>query len=214
MKKNSYFVVIFMVMCALFCGCGTSDKDSSDDKSEKKAPPIGVIDVNKKSEDYDVNGLANSDVSTVSETYTFDEPSDALDQLYNYVESPEFMNDVSLPDMPEHDLDLSGMTLSQQNAVKTALNYVDLMAFSRKGLIDQITSEYADNFPREDAEYAISYLEKNELVDWNEEAAQCAQNYIDLMSFSRDGLFQQMTSESGDKFTKEQTEYALSQVGY
>lgn len=204
-------VILCIAASVIICGCGSSSKSSK--RSEKKAPPIGVIDVNKSTDDVQEE-VASSDMPAASNTYTSDESADAFDQLYNYIESPEFMDDVSLPDMPERDLDLSGMTLSQQNAVKTAMNYVDLMAFSRRGLIEQISSEYADNFPVADAEFAVKYLEDKGLVDWNEEAAQCAQNYLDIMSFSKDGLFNQMTSEAGDKFTREQAEYAIKQVGY
>lgn len=203
MKKIVSVFVILALVSVIFCGCGSS---SSDENIEKKAPPIGVIDVNKGTSD---------DESVVSDApAASDEPAAALDQLYNYVESPEFMDDVSLPDMPEHDIDTSDMTLSQQNAVKTALNYVDLMAFSRKGLIDQMSSEYGDKYSREDAEFAVSYLEENNLVDWDAEAVQCAQNYLDLMAFSKDGLIDQMSSDAGDKFSRKQAEYAASQVGY
>lgn len=204
-------VILCIIASVIMCGCGSSSKSS--EKSEKKAPPIGVIDVNKSADDVQEE-VASSDMPAASDTYASDESADAFDQLYNYIESPEFMDDVSLPDMPERDLDLSGMTLSQQNAVKTAMNYVDLMAFSRRGLIEQISSEYADNFPVADAEFAVKYLEDKGLVDWNEEAAQCAQNYLDIMSFSKEGLFDQMTSEAGDKFTREQAEYAIKKVGY
>ena len=155
-------VILCVVASVIMCGCGSSSKSS--EKSEKKAPPIGVIDVNKSTDDVQEE-VASSDMPTASDTYASDETSDAFDQLYNYIESPEFMDDVALPDMPERDLDLSGMTLSQQNAVKTAMNYVDLMAFSRKGLIDQMSSEYGDKYSREDAEFAVSYLEENNLVD-------------------------------------------------
>lgn len=204
-------VILCIIASVIMCGCGSSSKSS--EKSEKKAPPIGVIDVNKSVDDVQEE-VASSDMPAASDTYASDESADAFDQLYNYIESPEFMDDVSLPDMPERNLDLSGMTLSQQNAVKTAMNYVDLMAFSRRGLIEQISSENADNFPIADAEYAVKHLEDKGLVDWNEEAAQCAQNYLDIMSFSKEGLFDQMTSEAGDKFTREQAEYAIKKVGY
>lgn len=204
-------VILCIIASVIMCGCGSSSKSS--EKSEKKAPPIGVIDVNKSVDDVQEE-VASSDMPAASDTYASDESADAFDQLYNYIESPEFMDDVSLPDMPERDLDLSGMTLSQQNAVKTAMNYVDLMAFSRRGLIEQVSSEYADNFPVADAEFAVKYLEDKGLVDWNEEAAQCAQNYLGIMSFSKEGLFDQMTSEAGDKFTREQAEYAIKKVGY
>lgn len=204
-------VILCVVASVIMCGCGSSSKSS--EKSEKKAPPIGVIDVNKSTDDVQEE-VASSDMPTASDTYASDETSDAFDQLYNYIESPEFMDDVALPDMPERDLDLSGMTLSQQNAVKTAMNYVDLMAFSRKGLIDQMSSEYGDKYSREDAEFAVSYLEENNLVDWDVEAVQCAQNYLDLTAFSKDGLIDQMSSDAGDKFSRKQAEYAASQVGY
>ena len=204
-------VILCVVASVIMCGCGSSSKSS--EKSEKKAPPIGVIDVNKSTDDVQEE-VASSDMPTASDTYASDETSDAFDQLYNYIESPEFMDDVALPDMPERDLDLSGMTLSQQNAVKTAMNYVDLMAFSRKGLIDQMSSEYGDKYLREDAEFAVSYLEENNLVDWDVEAVQCAQNYLDLTAFSKDGLIDQMSSDAGDKFSRKQAEYAASQVGY
>lgn len=208
--RRVVLVIVALTMVSVFCGCGSSsDKNSSDDKSESKAVPIGVIDVNKESADRDV---ADDPVS--EKPIASDESAAMLDQLQNYVESPEFENDIALPDTPEHDIDDSDMTLSQRNAVKTALNYIDLMAFSRQGLLDQMSSEYGDRYPKEDAEFAISYVEKNNMVDWDAEAVQCAQNYLDLMAFSRDGLIDQMSSESGDKFTRQQAEYAASQVGY
>ncbi len=221
MSKYASVIAVLTMVSVVFCACGSSGKSSAEDKSENIAPQIGVIDANRRTDDFGINESAVPEAPATTNDYTSsdgfmasDDTESMFDQLQAYVDSPEFMENAVLPDMPEHDLDLSGMTLSQQNAVKTALNYIDLMAFSRQGLIEQMSSEYGDNYPRADVEYALSYLEKNNLVDWNEEAAQCAQNYLDIMSFSRDGLYQQMTSESGDKYTKEQTEYALSQVGY
>lgn len=50
--------------------------------------------------------------------------------------------------------------------------------------------------------------------DWNAEAAEAAQSYLDTMSFSRDGLFDQLTSEFGSQFTAEQADAGLAAVGY
>lgn len=90
------------------------------------------------------------------------------------------------------------------NVVKTARNYLDFMAFSRKGLIDQLVYE---GYSQESAEYAVDNIG----ADWNQQCAKKANDYLDYMSFSRDGLYQQLAYEG---FTDEQIQYGLSQVGY
>ncbi|WP_375236616.1 Ltp family lipoprotein [Microbacterium schleiferi] len=106
------------------------------------------------------------------------------------------------------------LTLGQQNAIRSAQSYLDFTAFSRAGLFEQLTSEYGEGFEAADAEFAIAHLEQNGLVDWNAEAAESAQSYLDFTSFSRQGLYEQLTSEYGEQFTPEQAEYALTAVGY
>ncbi|HCU79038.1 MAG TPA: hypothetical protein DGU37_11170, partial [Microbacterium sp.] len=106
------------------------------------------------------------------------------------------------------------LTLGQQNAIRSARSYLDFTAFSRAGLFEQLTSEYGEGFEAADAEFAIAHLEQNGLVDWNAEAAESAQSYLDFTSFSRQGLYDQLTSEYGEQFTPEQAEYALTAVGY
>lgn len=106
------------------------------------------------------------------------------------------------------------LTLSQQNAVKSGQDYLEYSAFSRAGLVQQLSSEYGEGFPPEDAEFAVAYLEQNGLVDWNAEAAESAKDYLEYSSFSRDGLYEQLTSQYGEGFTPDQANYALGQVGY
>lgn len=105
------------------------------------------------------------------------------------------------------------MTVPQENAVESAESYLDYSGFSRAGLVGQMTSEYGEGFEPADAEFAIVYLEQNGLVDWNAEAVESAQSYLDYSSFSRSGLFDQLTSEYGEQFTAEQANYALDTVG-
>lgn len=105
-------------------------------------------------------------------------------------------------------------TLAQQNAIRSAESYLGFTAFSRKGLIQQLTSEYGEGFDLADAEFAVAAIEASGGVDWNEQAAKSAQSYLELTSFSRQGLYEQLTSEYGEKFTPEQAEYALKAVGY
>jgi colicin import membrane protein len=94
-------------------------------------------------------------------------------------------------------------TLSQQNALRSAQNYLDFQAFSRSGLIKQLEFE---EYSTEDATWAVDRVE----VDWNEQAAKSAQNYLDFQAFSRQGLIDQLIFEG---FTAKQAEYGVSQTG-
>jgi hypothetical protein len=100
-------------------------------------------------------------------------------------------------------------TMSQQQARASAQDYLDYSAFSRQGLIDQLSSEYGESFPVKDAEYAVDSLD----ADWNEQAAKAAQDYLDYDSFSRQGLIDQLSSEYGDQYTVEQATYGVDQTG-
>lgn len=106
------------------------------------------------------------------------------------------------------------LTLGQQNAIDSALSYLDFSAFSRAGLFEQLTSEYGEGYEPADAEFALAYLEQNALVDWNAEAVESAESYLEFTSFSRQGLYDQLTSEYGSGFTPAQAEHALAAVGY
>jgi hypothetical protein len=106
------------------------------------------------------------------------------------------------------------LTLGQENAIEEAKSYLEFMDFSRNGLLGQLTSEYGAGYPADEAEFAIAYLEKNGMVDWNAEAVEAAKSYLEFSSFSRSGLYDQLTSAYGGQFTPDQANYALSQVGY
>lgn len=95
------------------------------------------------------------------------------------------------------------MTVSQENAVATAQDYLDYGAFSRSGLIEQLEFE---EFSRADSTFAVDYLNP----DWNEQAAKAAQEYLDYSSFSRQGLIDQLIFEG---YTQQQAEYGVNQTG-
>ena len=99
---------------------------------------------------------------------------------------------------------IDNATTEQVNALESAESYLDYMAFSYTGLIDQL--EY-EGYSTEAATYAAD----NCGADWNEEAAESAQSYMEYMSFSREGLIDQLLYEG---FTQEQAEYGASAVGY
>lgn len=98
-------------------------------------------------------------------------------------------------------------TLSQQNAYAKAQSYLDMTAFSRSGLAEQLQFE---GFPAEDAEFGIARLEAEGAVDWNAQAAAKAASYLEMMAFSRSSLVEQLQFEG---FTPEQAEYGVSTTG-
>lgn len=111
---------------------------------------------------------------------------------------------VSTPAAPE-----SRLTRSQQNAVRQATSYLNMSGFSRKGLIDQLSSEYGSKFPIEDATVAVDSLD----VDWNAQAERSATQYLNMSGFSCDGLIQQLSSAAGSKYTVAEATYAANKAG-
>ncbi|MGR9049752.1 Ltp family lipoprotein [Halobacillus faecis] len=95
------------------------------------------------------------------------------------------------------------ITVSQKQAVAMAEHYINFMAFSKSGLIDQLEFE---GFSTEDATYGV----ENITVDWQEQAVIKAEEYLDFMAFSRQGLIDQLVFEG---FSQEHAAYAASQVG-
>lgn len=100
------------------------------------------------------------------------------------------------------------MTVTQEQAVQSASSYLDIGGFSRRALINQLTSDAGEGFERADAVFAIRQLRP----DWNAEAVESAESYLDLSGFSRRGLINQLTSNAGDGYTQAQAEFAIRQL--
>ncbi len=103
----------------------------------------------------------------------------------------------------------STLTPSQRQAVRSAESYLSFMAFSRQGLIDQLSSEFGEGFPRADATVAVDSL----TIDWFEQAALSAASYLEQMAFSCQGLIEQLSSQFGEKFTQPEAAYGAQQTG-
>lgn len=95
-------------------------------------------------------------------------------------------------------------TMGETNALKKAKSYIDMMAFSYNGLVEQL--EY-EKFTHEEAIYGAD----NCGADWNEQAVKKAKSYLDMMAFSKDSLIEQLEYEG---FTHEQAVYGVEQNGY
>jgi membrane protein involved in colicin uptake len=100
-------------------------------------------------------------------------------------------------------------TAAQENAVGAAEDYLSFTAFSRNGLIEQLSSDAGDGYSVKDATYAVDSLNTN----YNEQATKAAKKYLSFTHFSHAGLVEQLESDAGDGYTHEQAEYGVSHAG-
>ncbi|ASL39330.1 MULTISPECIES: Ltp family lipoprotein [Acetobacter] len=103
----------------------------------------------------------------------------------------------------------NNLTAAQNNAVRSAKNYLDMSGFSRAGLIQQLSSDAGDGYSVSDATIAVDSL----TVDWNENAVRSAKQYLEMSGFSCKGLIQQLSSSAGEKYTVSQATYGARQAG-
>lgn len=96
------------------------------------------------------------------------------------------------------------MTPGQRNALQSAKDYIDYTAFSKSGLIDQLTQ--TEGYSRADATFAVSHLNAN----WNQQAYRSAKDYLDYTSFSLPGLIDQLAQTEG--YTQAQAEYGANKA--
>lgn len=104
----------------------------------------------------------------------------------------------------------SAVTKSQANALKAARQYLEFAAFSKAGLIEQLSASAGSGYPKADAVWAVNQLTD---VDWKEQAVRAGQQYLDLTAFSRKALIQQLSSSAGSKFTVAEATYAADKLG-
>ena len=99
-------------------------------------------------------------------------------------------------------------TIEMRNALKKAESYSSLMHMSKRGIYDQLTSEYGEGFDAASAQYAIDNLK----ADYNANALAKAKSYRDTMSMSKNAIYEQLISEYGEKFTASEAQYAIDHL--
>lgn len=202
-----------------------AEEPAAAEPEQEEAPAINFEDYQKESEPdpepaeapkVDDSALSMSERNTLREAesylnYQAFSRQGLIDQL-----SSEYGSQFPVADAEKavSFLEENNMVDWNEQAYKGAVEYLNYQAFSRQGLIDQLSSDSGSQFTREEAEYGVKTLEDKGEVDWNEQAAKAAKEYLDYQSFSRDGLIDQLSSDAGSQFTREQAEYGASQVGY
>lgn len=176
-------------------GCGNT-KSSEVQELEKEAAELREkLDESKKRWDNIIESTA--------------QPNDSLAVTddYDTESNEEDLSDVEEPEpttTPKPKKTPKPVPIGCQNALDKAEDYLDFMAFSKKGLIKQLKYE---GYTTKEAKYAVNHVS----VSWKEQAAKKAQNYMDTMSFSKSRLIDQLKYEG---FTEKQARYGAKKVGY
>jgi len=106
-------------------------------------------------------------------------------------------------------VDKSNVRKSVPAEYKSALNkatlYANTMQMSKRGVYNQLVSEYGEKFSAAAAQYAIDNVE----ACWGANALAKAKNYQDTMNMSPASIHDQLTSEYGEKFTQAEADYAI-----
>ncbi len=123
--------------------------------------------------------------------------------------SPLAQSQAPAPSKPNTNNAAQSLTGPQKNAVRAAQSYLSISAFSRDGLIEQLSSQAGNGFNINDATKAVDSLG----VDWNQEAVKSAKQYLQMMGFSCSGLIQQLSSRAGAKFTEKQATFGAQRAG-
>lgn len=118
------------------------------------------------------------------------------------------------PTSPSHNDETSTVEAAAQYSPQVemardkAQSYLGFSAFSRNGLIRQLSSDAGEGFPKAVATEAVDSLS----VDWNAQAVKSAESYLSFTSFSCSGLKQQLSSSAGEGYTKAQAAYGAGQT--
>lgn len=95
-----------------------------------------------------------------------------------------------------------------KSALAQATTYANTMHLSKKGVYDQLVSEYGGKFKPEAAQYAID----NVKADWNANALAQGKTYQNDLHLSPAGVRDQLVSEYGGKFTAAEADYAIAHL--
>lgn len=94
------------------------------------------------------------------------------------------------------------LSSGQENALRSAEQYLNTMPFSKSGLVEQL--EY-EGYSTGDAQFAVNQLD----VNWNDQAVRSAEQYLETMPFSEPGLIEQLEYEG---YSASQARHGARQV--
>lgn len=119
-----------------------------------------------------------------SNSTTVSSPNSITSSTSGSTVTPQKNTSVSRPSSEPSD----SVSTGKKDALESAKQYLNAMAFSYSGLIDQLEFE---GYSTDEATYAADNCGAN----WKEQAVLAAMQYLDTMDFSKDGLIDQLEYE-------------------
>lgn len=204
--KKWWFWVLVIVLIIIIGGiAGESSTTPANNYSKKSTIEVTVADFSSMSKDETQNWFNTNKINgKISDEYSDNIPkSNFIRQSISantiIHEGDEITIVYSLGKKP---------TKEETNALKQAESYSENMHMSKKGIYNQLTSEYGGKFSADAAQYAIDNIE----ADWNANALAQAKSYQNNMSMSKSRIYDQLISEYGGKFTKAEAQYAIDHL--
>lgn len=178
-KRWWFWVIIVILLISVFGGSGGS-KSTNNTSTETVATSLQSSD--------NASGEGTTAVAQESQTETAQ-----VEETTEVAESSKAEDNVPT---------------EYKNALAKAEMYSSMMYMSKKGIYDQLTSEYGEKFPADAAQYAVDHVQ----VDWNANALEKAKTYQSSMNMSKAAIYDQLTSEYGEQFTADEAQYAVDHL--
>ena len=115
---------------------------------------------------------------------------------------------IPTPDKKPESTKKATVPAEYRSALAKADSYANDQHMSKKGLYNQLTSEYGEQFSKEAAQYAVDNIKS----DWKANALAKANSYANNQHMSKKSVYDQLVSEYGEKFTKTEAKYAIDNV--
>lgn len=136
-------------------------------------------------------------------------PKDTTEQSSNIADTPEQNTTATQPaEESQPKQEEPKVPAEYKSALSQANTYANVMHLSKKGVYDQLVSEYGGKFKPEAAQYAID----NVKADWNANALAQAKTYQNDLHLSPAAVRDQLISEYGGKFTAAEADYAIEHL--
>lgn len=187
LKAAGLFIITTFV-CLMITRLTISDEEKARQKAEQEKA-----------------GAVKLTESKSKEGNTATPEKDSISQSKDPVVQPEQI----VTSNQEHIEEKPSLTMQQRNAIRSAEQYLNISGFSKKGLIQQLSSDGGDGYDISDAKVAVENLD----VDWNEQATRSATQYLNISGFSCRGLIEQLSSPGGDGYTNSQATYGAKKAG-
>ena len=157
---------------------------------------------------FNSSSSSTSSTSSSSNTSSTSESSDSESSENTESNQNEGKNLNNSEEKSDTNSATSNASNEENNALKKAEFYCSTAHMSKKGIYEQLTSEYGENFTKEAAQYAIDNIE----ADWNLNALEKAKNYQSTANMSKKAIYEQLISDYGEKFTKSEAQYAIDHL--